>query len=268
MNVGMFQYGKAPVLPVEYPIGKGMAVSTSGGWQNFGATIKIPETGFVGAGNSNLYVGFAYTGKTDEGHRTLAIKTGSIYIGEEYDYDINVWADGTELVKGETITVNSEILNQVGSTGTLSQNVTWYAVTADRKAKVDGFTFTEGAEGTATVSVADTVEPGEYAIVAVSDNNELLIKGASIVVTEKEQIEGITITKTASGITVATDANLTDAMLIFATYENGRLVSANIDTKVNLNAQGRQEYTIPAGFANAKVMLWSKDFDPLTNVLN
>lgn len=267
MNVGMFQYGAAPVLPVEYPVGKGMTVSTSGGWQNFGATIKIPETGFAGAGNSNLYVGFAYTGKTGEGHRTLAIKSGSMYIGEEYAYDINVWSEDTELVKGETITVNSEILNQVGSTGTLSQNVTWYAVTADRKAKVDGFTFTEGAKGTATVSVADTVEPGEYAIVAVSDNNELLIKGTSIVVTEKEQIEGITITKTAGGITVATDADLTDAQLIFVTYEGGKMATVNTERKVTLDAQGTQEYPVPAGFENAKVMLWSADFVPLANIL-
>ena len=45
-------------------------------------------------------------------------------------------------------------------------------------------------------------------------------------------------------------------------------LAVNIDTKVNLDAQKAQEYPVPANFANAKVMLWTKDFAPLANVLN
>ena len=89
---------------------------------------------------------------------------------------------------------------------------------------------------------------------------------------EENPIVGISISRTANGITVATDTELVAAKLIFVTYDaNNKMTTWHYDTTVALGAQESREYPIPDGFASAKVMLWrdmSTTCEPLTDVLD
>jgi len=126
-----------------------------------------------------LSIGLAYTGLT-ENRRGYYIKGGSVYVGKEYAYDIDVTAADTTICVGGTTTVDADILNQGGNTGTLSQNVTWYALSDDRREEISGITVTPGENGTATVSVDSTVPVGTYNLVAVADADADLVKGVKI----------------------------------------------------------------------------------------
>ena len=195
-----------------------------------------------------------------------------MYLGYERAYDLVTAVTGeTTFTEGQggSFTVDGTVINQVGSTGYLTQGITWLVMNEQKTALVDDVTVAENEDGSMTVTVAEDAEVGTYKLVAVANDYTNIIKNIDIVVEEEViPIEGITISATEGGITVATDTALTDAQLIFATYENGRMVSVDIDTKVNQDAQSTKEYAIPTGFENAKVMLWTSDFKALTNALN
>lgn len=179
VQASMYQYGIEPTFPVEYP--DGMKIKGSE-WQNFTATLHIPETGWKGANNTHFYFGYAYTGLVDECERVVAIKKDSVYIGEEYAYDMQVTASSKICAVGKTtyLTVDATVLNQIGSTGYLDQDVSWYALNDERTSYADGITIIENSDGSATVSVANTVPAGTYDIVAASDTYDGIQKGISI----------------------------------------------------------------------------------------
>ena len=182
-KVALYQYGKAPLFAMEYPgVSDGVAI-TNTDWKTYSHTLPIPATGFVGANNVNLSIGLAYTGIT-ESSRGYWIKGGSVYIGKEYAYDINVTAEKTEVETGEIFSVDADVVNQGGVVGGIDQSVTWYALNADRTALADGITITDIGNGDATVEVAPYIQEGTYYIVAVADTNENFVKGVAITVTE------------------------------------------------------------------------------------
>ena len=181
MKIALFQAGKQPLFAMEYPgVSDGVAV-TNTEWQTYSHTLPIPSTGFVGATNVNLSIGLAYTGIT-ESRRGYWIKGGSLYIGKEYAYDINVTAERTDVMAGERFSVDADVVNQGGVTGGIDQGVTWYALNSDRTAVADGIAITESSNGNATVEVAPDVSEGTYYIVAVADANENLVEGIAITV--------------------------------------------------------------------------------------
>ena len=246
---------------VEYPgADGGFPVTTS--YQTFSGTFVQPA-GMSSADIKGYSIGLPMG--------TLAsarvfVKSEGAYLGYEYAYDLEVSAAAETVAQGETVAVEATVLNQIGKEyAGAKETITWKAMNTARTAFVDGITVVDGV-----ATVADTVAPGTYDIVAIY-GDKLMAKGVSIEVTEAESvpvIEGITIEATENGITVATDTALTDAQLIFVTYESGKMAAVNNATKVTLDAQGTQEYSIPSGFANAKVMLFTADYKPLANVLN
>ena len=78
--------------------------------------------------------------------------------------------------------------------------------------------------------------------------------------------------KVDAGIKVFTENVLTDAKLVFVTYnEDGKMEAVDVSTSVTLGVQGIQTYPVPTGFENAKVMLWkdlSSTCKPLTGALD
>ena len=195
-----------------------------------------------------------------------------MFYGIEKAYDIDVTADNNTVVQGSTFTVSAKILNQLdrvysGGNGDFD----WYAMDTDRKEIIDGITITKAENGMATVAVADTVEEGDYTIVAVSEDYDGFVKGLTITVEEADVIEGITLSENNGVVTVSTDTALINAKLIFASYEaNGRMLDCK-ETTVNLDAQMSEGYS-PADLKKGsytKAMLinnWS-ELIPLTNFI-
>ena len=163
-----------------YKAGRGTPVSwdvsNSDEFQTYTATFS-PTI----ADGAAVYIGFAgnvdRNDVTDENRGVLLLdysNGGSLYVAEEVAYEVNNVVTGAiELWSGETTTLATEVVNQVGMKSTLSQDVTYVALNAERSAFVDGITVTKGANGTATVEVGEDVVGGEYVILAISDEYDI-----------------------------------------------------------------------------------------------
>ena len=174
------------VMCNEYPsIYDGVAV-TDTEYKKYGFTITVPADCEESYYYCRGYLGFPLTpdGST-EGSRSIKFQDSSAYLGLEYAYDISVKADKTSLIPGEgPITLDADVLNQVGTKGTLSQDVTWYALNKERTAVVNGIHIEPGADGTAVATVDSSVPVGKYCLVAVSNTYAKFVKGINIVVTD------------------------------------------------------------------------------------
>lgn len=175
-----------------YKAGRGTPVSwdvsNSDDFQTYTATFK-PTI----ADGAAVYIGFAgdvdRTNVTDEDRGVLLLdysNGGSLYIAEEVPYEVkNVVTGATELWPGDTTTLATEVVNQVGMKSTMVQDVTYVVLNSERDAFADGITVTEGADGTATVEVGNSVAGGEYVILAISDEYGFQ-KAATITVLTKD----------------------------------------------------------------------------------
>ena len=153
----------------------------TGDYQEYATTITLPST-YDTTGN-NWFLSILPDGvKKGAKVRFRTEHADDIYLAEEQAYSLSVTSDSKTLRGSGAVNVTAETLNQVGLKGKLDQNVTWYALTADRQAVVPGITVTPGADSSKAVVTADsTVEDGTYTIVASSDRYGL-VKGCDIVV--------------------------------------------------------------------------------------
>lgn len=110
------------------------------------------------------------------------IDSTASYIGYEYAYDMKLTAADTTIEPGTSITLDADVVNQIGSKGALNQEITWYALNEDRTAVVPGINISEGADGTATITAANSVPTGTYCIVAVSDTYTQFVKGVEVAI--------------------------------------------------------------------------------------
>ena len=151
----------------------------------------------------------------------------AIYFAEEVAYDIEVTSENPVVASNTTTEFEAKALNQIGSTGSLAQNFTWYIVSADRTEYVEGFTLTESGNKV-TVSVDDTVETGVYTIVAVSDDYSL-VKGIEITVEEPTYEVKDAILTVENGVAVAkVTTDVENAKAFLAVFRGSRLVSADM----------------------------------------
>ena len=184
IKFGVYQEGRPALLPIEQPgITDGETILNTN-YKQVGYTVVIPETDYQ-SGTQYISFGFGFAetpAGTEETKRSVKVENSSVYFGLEELYDIRVSADVTSVLAGnnESIELSAEVVNQVGVQGTLSQNFTWYALNSDRTELVEGMTITEGAEGTAALSIGADVPEGEYDIVAVSDDYAQMVKGVTV----------------------------------------------------------------------------------------
>jgi len=183
---GMYQHNKKSLLPMEYPTREEGFEVVAGKWTRFGATVAIPEDCDV-LGNTLFAFGFSKDTRTV--NKAVNINRSSMYLATEAASDITVSADKTSVSSFESINLDADIFNQVGSLGTVSQDVTWYALDADRNTVIPGIAITDGENGTAVLTVDETVASGEYDIVAVSEANSDLVKGITINVKKLQSFE-------------------------------------------------------------------------------
>ncbi len=128
---------------------------------------------------------------------------------------------------------------------------------------------TANISGTMTVPVTPADSASMYFEVVPMGSDGTIGDVVTYAVPDAPEIEGIIIEKVDGAIKVSTDVELIAAKLIFVNYASNRMTSYDFDTTVDLDAFTEDTYVIPAGFENAKVMLWKdlQDCEPLTAAL-
>lgn len=162
----------------------------------------------------------------------------NIYVSEESAYDINaelVSKKSDVCVKSDVI-VKAEIVNQGGVKCNSEQSFAWFAMNKEKTQEAEGFSFTDNGDGTTTVHIGSEVEVGEYALVAVSNEDNKFLKTVMITVNE-EQIADI---ETADGYKIIMSAlSETDNMTVGSELE---LQAAVVDAQSGEIANCPQEF--------------------------
>lgn len=135
----------------------------------------------------SITMGFdAYLDRSDRGENLgildMAFKgDDAMYLAEEVCYDITCELTGeATLLSGESTTIETAIVNQLGMTDSFDQSITCIALNEDRTDTVDGFSYTYNNDGTTTIHADENLETGNYVILARSNSYEGMQKGVSI----------------------------------------------------------------------------------------
>lgn len=206
------------------------------------------------------------TATTKDSAITLNLKGDAApYLAEEVAYDIKneIISRSNDSEGNVVLMVKSEILNQIGITGNLDQNVTWYAFNADRSALVKDIVIAEIEEGVATVTIPASCAKQEYNIMAFSDSYNLR-KAVKVESGEmKVSVESIT-DGVAKVLFDIVDGTSNDIIVYIANYLGTTLASEVVAQPYIITKDGTKEipYTVEEG-TNTRVFVWDKDMKPI-----
>ena len=146
-------------------------------WQDFNVSVTVPEDfvptdlwGMAGRISAGYTASEANPVKAGTGFEFLK---DSIYLGDEVVYDItNTIIGSADLQPGDSLTATASIVNQVGTKGSLSQDIDWFVVNEARDTVItEGFTIQDNSDGTVTLTSGDTAATGNYYLIARSADN-------------------------------------------------------------------------------------------------
>lgn len=172
-----------------YPIEYGAdGIELDSEYKSVAVTIK-PANGFMNdAPTHGLVLGFV--SGTPAGTKVMLKRDEpeSVYLAEESAYDIHctLTSQPETVRQGNSIAVQAEVVNQVGSTGTLSQDFDWLVMDEEKTSEAQGFQIIPGADGAADIEIDESVPQGRYAVVAMSRDYEGFVKTAYIDVLRKQ----------------------------------------------------------------------------------
>ncbi len=169
----------------------------------------------LGVGNTHLnYADEAFEFRTGA---SVEVDWSQTYIAPERAYDITNVLSTTELFPGAIVTANAEVVNQLGITGNLDQNFTYYITDTEGNISKD-FEITNVSGNEVSIKAKNTVLPGRYVVLAVSDEYEGVQRTCPITVTYGDiaKEDGTRIKVTASGDTTV---GITDKPTLTATVE-------------------------------------------------
>ncbi len=214
-------------------------------WHEFKGTISIgsmnsgldaqPEPRFCIGLSTNALAG---TGATFSYN---AEGTQKMYLAVEQAYDITNerTSASSVLTTKNPATFKAQIVNQIGLPGYINQGTfTWKAFAAsdtERANPVSGFTFTGGAD--VTVTVDDTVEPGEYVIVA-HNTEKGWAKGTSITVDTPSPYLDYTVGTMPENLIIKKDGTVYD-LQYFSTNDN-----SNTKVAVSYNSYKQNYFSV------------------------
>ncbi len=151
----------------------GMEVTSD--WTKFEGTITVPDD-FTTTDNYTLHFGYAQNTKME------SMNVSCLYAAKAAPVDIKTTLSSTTAKPGETINAKAEILNQLGNTDGVSQDVTWYITNEARDTVI---TDAVSISDTGVITVSDNAE-GTYFAVAVSTANSEMVSGAEFSIGEGE----------------------------------------------------------------------------------
>lgn len=239
---------------------EGMIIGTE--YMDFTATIKPAEGFDPDANKVGLTVGFPSGVAADSAVEFVAEKADSVYFGEEIAYDINntVISDAKDVAQNSAFEIKAEVVNQVGSAGSLSQNFDFTVLSEDKTEVIeDGFTFSAAADGKTRVDVSEDVPVGKYVIFAESKDYEGFCKSVEIDVLRKS-IKDIAFEGEAapanlitgpdvSGFAVKSDSAVIDAAASDGVYTV--TAKADIANDKNMKMDGLRIQTALKGFSSS-----------------
>ena len=166
----------------------GYTIPAGDDWYKVAATMKLP--GDVGA-EYKPYLIFGFGIGTNAGDKFELNRkyptADAMYFAPEEAYDIKVTnlSDSMTVQKGNEISFGAKVLNQIGSTGYLNQNFTWYVRKADNTDASSYFTFEiSGDTNTLTLIPKSKAKGGKYTVIAASDDYEELVRFEDFVVAD------------------------------------------------------------------------------------
>ena len=118
-----------------------------------------------------MFVGLSNKSEIGSGAAQYAVPGDDFYFAEEVLGNITneVVSGSTEISTEQPVTLKSELTNQIGLKGGLSQEVTWIALSADRKTVIDTIDITKNEDGTVSVKPTSDTPLGDYVIAAYSE---------------------------------------------------------------------------------------------------
>lgn len=148
----------------------GMSVGSD--WAYFKATVTLPadyDAVSLGAYANTLYMGFPAASLPGTAVYIDVSSKDAMYFAQQSPTSIKLSCNkATALTNGDVIDVKSDVLNQVGTKGSLSQTVKWYLVNENRTKAVSGAHIVP-YEGGAKVYIDDaSAITGGITAVAVS----------------------------------------------------------------------------------------------------
>ncbi len=167
---GIWYWGtSAKAFPVEY----GAAGYAPGSeFEDYNVTITTTDAG------CSLGIGMV---SAKSGDILQLDYSHGIYFAEEKEWEVtNEVVGSSKVFAGSSATIDAKVVNQIGSTGTLNQDMSFIALDAERTAEVEGFEFTPNDDGTTNVAIADTVAVGTYVILAKATEYAGFQKGVTI----------------------------------------------------------------------------------------
>ncbi len=162
-------------------------MQTDSTWKEFKATLTLPQD-YTTAGNNGEYKDRVFLGfpKGTAVNSAVYVDVSSkdaVYLAEEQVYDISVKADAptNDLSAGGTVTASAQMLNQVGTTGTLAQNFEWVLLDSQRNPYIGDYEIT-GEANTANLTLGETLPSGVYYLYAKSADYEGIGKALRLTV--------------------------------------------------------------------------------------
>ena len=136
-----------------------------------------------------MFVGLSNKSEIGSGAAQYVVPGDDFYFAEEVLGNITneVVSGSTEISTEQPVTLKSELINQIGLKGGLLQEVTWIALSADRKTVIDTIDITKNEDGTVSVKPTSDTPLGDYVIAAYSEKYNAC-KGIDITVAEKKEI--------------------------------------------------------------------------------
>lgn len=159
----------AATKPVETQ--NGYIIPPGDDWYNVVATMKLPGTEGT---DTKPYLSFGFGIGTVAGDKFELNRkyptANDLYFAPEEAYDITITNHSqTDTVeKGSTLSLEASVLNQLGSTGYLSQEFTWYVRGSDN---TDASMYFDIQNNGAAISLTpgENAKGGKYTAIAVSD---------------------------------------------------------------------------------------------------
>jgi len=147
---------------------EGFVISDKENWTTVAGTLVMKGTAGDNTATTYLCSGFQ-NAKAGSAIRVRHSASSHPYLAEEVPYDISFTAkSGNTVIKGIPAQFEAKLLNQIGSTGTLNQDVFTFSVFGADGNAVEGLTVSEDGAVSATDAVAD----GTYYVRAIAQIDE------------------------------------------------------------------------------------------------
>ncbi len=194
-------------------------------WQDYSGVVTVAYTD--GGSGSRLMLGMPHgniSGFPDavEGAKVLVDVTGAYFAKEVLHSMTNEIVSGavpegsTKVPAGETLTIKTQILNQLGVPGSFDQDVSIMIFDENKTQLIEEITVSNGANGTKLLNIPTTMTTGKYFIFAYSDTYAGVQKGLTIEVTKPLIKDSTAISNTLNAVTI-TEATSKNTMGVFDT---------------------------------------------------